>query len=157
MTDHKDILGTLLEQESRLQFTQFTNEDALQLGLLIHTKAKSLGDLPVAIDISRNGHCLFHFAMGGTSPDNAEWIQRKSRTVLRFEHSSFYMGQLVASQSKTLEQKFMVSEKVYAPHGGAFPLIIKNVGVVGAIVVSGLPPQEDHKLVVDSIQEYLKI
>jgi uncharacterized protein (UPF0303 family) len=34
-----------------------------------------------------------------------------------------------------------VSEKDYATHGGAFPLIIKDVGVVGTVTVSGLAQQ----------------
>lgn len=57
---------------------------------------------------------------------------------MRFRHSSFYMGRYCASQNKTLEEKYYVSEQEYAAHGGAFPLIIKDVGVVGTITVSGL-------------------
>ncbi|KAK9727883.1 hypothetical protein K7432_001453 [Basidiobolus ranarum] len=156
MTEYKELLHTLLEQETNLEFSQFTNEDALQLGLLILSKAKALNSKPVVIDISRNGQQLFHFAMNGTSIDNAEWIQRKIRTVQRFGHSSFYIGQYIGSQGKTVEQKYFVSEKEYAVHGGAFPLIIKNVGIVGTIAVSGLAQQDDHQIIVDSIQEYLK-
>lgn len=48
------------------------------------------------------------------------------------------MGRYCASQNKTLEEKYYVSEQEYAAHGGAFPLIIKDVGVVGTITVSGL-------------------
>ncbi|ORX93751.1 hypothetical protein K493DRAFT_315854 [Basidiobolus meristosporus CBS 931.73] len=149
------LLNTLLTQEAELQFEKFTNEDALQLGLLILSKARALNGKPVTIDISRNNQRLFHFAMDGTCPDNGEWIQRKTRTVLRFGHSSYYVGQYIGSQGKSIEEKYMVSEKEYAAHGGAFPLTIKNVGIVGAIAVSGLAQQDDHQLVVDSIQEYL--
>lgn len=65
-------------------------------------------------------------------------MYKKSNTVNRFGRSSYYVGRYIASQGKTVEEKYFVSEKEYATHGGAFPLKIKNVGVVGTITVSGL-------------------
>ncbi|KAG2222057.1 hypothetical protein INT45_003702 [Circinella minor] len=156
MSDIKVLLQELLEQEERCQFTQFTSEDALELGLLILKNGKSHYTRPIVIDITLAGHQLFHYAMQGTGPDNNEWVARKNKAVLRFRHSSFYIGRYCESQNKTLEEKYFVSEKEYAGHGGSFPLIIKNVGVVGTITVSGLAQQDDHALVVKSIEEYLK-
>ena len=56
---------------------------------------------------------------------------------------------------QTMEEKYLVSSSDYAAHGGAFPLIIRNVGIVGTITVSGLPQQEDHELVVSTLKEFL--
>ena len=39
--------------------------------------------------------------------------------------------------------------------GGGFPLTVKNAGVIGTICVSGLPHLEDHKLIVDALEQYL--
>lgn len=50
--------------------------------------------MPIAIDITRNGHRLFGVALPGSSSDNAAWTERKSRTAQRFGHSSLYLGQL---------------------------------------------------------------
>ncbi|KAI7880142.1 hypothetical protein K492DRAFT_162880, partial [Lichtheimia hyalospora FSU 10163] len=153
-TDLKTLCATLLEQEAKLQFNKFTSEDALQLGLKLIENAKAY-TRPVVVDISLAGHQLFHYAMQGTGPDNNEWVLRKNKTVMRFRHSSFYMGRYCASQNKTLEEKYYVSEQEYAAHGGAFPLIIKDVGVVGTITVSGLAQEDDHGLVVRTVQEYI--
>ncbi|KAI9468912.1 MAG: hypothetical protein EXX96DRAFT_589696 [Benjaminiella poitrasii] len=150
----KQLVEKILEQEEECQFTSFTSEDALDLGLKLVDNVKPYRK-SVVIDIALNGHQLFHYAMDCTSKDNDEWVRRKNNTVNRFGHSSFYIGRYLASQGKTLEEKYFVDEKDYATHGGAFPLKIKNVGVVGTITVSGLAQQDDHNLVANTIRSYL--
>jgi uncharacterized protein (UPF0303 family) len=50
----------------------------------------------------------------------------------------------------------VISEADFAPHGGSFPIIIKDTGVIGTITVSGLPSAVDHGLVVDVIRAYFE-
>jgi uncharacterized protein (UPF0303 family) len=149
-----DILKQLLQEEQELQFTKFNEDTAWQIGGQLVERAVSEG-LPVAIDISRGNHQLFHVSLRGTSADNDEWIKRKVRLVYRFGHSSFYMGQLLKSKGKRLEEAYLLSENDYAPHGGCFPIIIRDTGVIGTITVSGLAQEEDHKLVVQAIKDFL--
>lgn len=149
-----DVLEQLLQEEQELQFAKFNEEDAWKLGSQLVELARSR-NLPVTIDITRGTHQLFHAALRGTSPDNDEWVKRKVRLVYRFGHSSFYVGQVLKSKGKTLEQSYLVSESDYAPHGGCFPIIVKNTGLVGTVTVSGLPQEEDHKLVVEAVRKYL--
>jgi len=150
----EDMLKQLLQEEQNLQFTKFNEEDAWKLGSQLVELARSR-NLPVTIDITRGTHQLFHAALHGTSPDNDEWVKRKVRLVYRFGHSSFYVGQLLVSKGKSIEDAYLVSESEYAPHGGCFPVIVKGTGVVGTVTVSGLPQEDDHKLVVEAIREYL--
>ena len=149
-----DILQQLLQQEQELQFTGFNEDIAWKLGSQLVELAHSK-NLSVTIDITRGAHQLFHASLKGTSADNDEWVKRKVRLVYRFGHSSFYIGQLLKSQGKSLEEKYLLSETEYAPHGGCFPVIVKDTGMVGTITVSGLPQEEDHKLVVEAIRKYL--
>ena len=149
-----DILKQLLQEEQELQFTKFNEDVAWELGSRLLDLARSR-NLPVTVDITRGTHQLFHAALRGTSPDNDEWVKRKVRTVYRFGHSSFYIGQSLKSKGKTIEQSYLVSESEYAPHGGCFPVIVKDTGIVGTVTVSGLPQEEDHKLVVEAIRSYL--
>ena len=154
MSGYKDLLKELKQQEEELQFSSFTNDTALAVGMALLEEAKKR-DKALTIDITRSGQQLFHFAMAGTAVDNDEWIKRKNNVVHRFGHSSFFIGIELKSVEKTIEEKYLVSSSTYAAHGGAFPLIIKNVGVVGTITVSGLPQQEDHELVVLTLRRFL--
>lgn len=149
-----DILEQLLQEERDLQFTKFNEDVAWKLGSQLVEMARSR-NLPVTIDITRGSHQLFHASLPGTAPDNDEWVKRKVRLVYRFGHSSFYVGQMLKSKGKTIEQSYLVSESEYAPHGGCFPVIVKDTGIVGTVTVSGLPQEEDHKLVVEALRTYL--
>ena len=146
-----DVLEQLLQEEQELQFTMFNEDVAWKLGSQLVEQALRRS-LPVTIDIMQGSHQLFHASLRGTSADNDEWVKRKVRLVYRFGHSSFYMGQLLKSKGKSLEQAYLISESDYAAHGGCFPVLLKNTGMVGTITVSGLPQEEDHKLVVRGIK-----
>ena len=150
----EDVLSLLLQLEQELQFTRFNEAAAWQLGsqLVEHGRKEKL---PITIDINRGNHQLFHASLPGTSADNDEWVKRKVRLVYRFGHSSFYMGQLLKSKGKRIEEAYLLSESEYAPHGGCFPIILKDTGMIGTITISGLPQEEDHKLVVQAIRDYL--
>ena len=150
----EDILKTLLQQEQELQFTSFNEANAWQLGTQMVERAMH-ENLPVTIDITRGQQQLFHYSMPGTAADNDEWVKRKAGLVNRFGHSSFYMGQLLKHKGKTIEQSYLIPESEFAAHGGCFPIIVKGTGMVGTVTVSGLPQEEDHKLVVESIRAFL--
>ena len=150
-----ELLKQLLQEEEELQFTRFNEDTAWEIGnaLIQHAIRERLS---VTIDITRGEHQVFHASRPGTSADNDEWVRRKIRLVNRFGHSSFYIGQLLKSKGKSLEEAYLISESTYAPHGGCFPIIVKGSGMVGTITVSGLPQEDDHRLVVDTIRGYLR-
>ncbi len=155
MSELDDLVQELLRQEIDLQCTRFTNEMAMDLGLALRDEARTRGKA-VTIDISRHGQQLFHYAMAGTSADNDAWIRRKNNVVNRFGHSSFYVGTTLKRAGQTIEEKYLLDGHEYAAHGGAFPLIIREVGVVGTVTVSGLPQQEDHEVVVTTLRRFLE-
>ena len=154
MNEHQQLLKVLAQHEQELQFTEFSNETALALGLALAEAAKR-GQKAITIDICRNGQQLFHYAMPGTSADNDAWIRRKNNVVNRYGRSSFYVGTDFRARGKSFDADSRLDADQYAAHGGAFPVIIRGVGVVGTITVSGLPQAEDHEFVVREVRAFL--
>ena len=150
----EELLKNLLEEEQELQFAYFNENTAWRLGSQMVERAMR-ENLPITINITRGEQQLFHYSMPGTSADNDEWVKRKVRLVNRFGHRSLYMGQMLKHKGKTIEQSYLIPESEFAAHGGCFPIIVKGTGMVGTITVSGLPQEEDHKLVVESIREFI--
>jgi uncharacterized protein (UPF0303 family) len=151
----EDLIAELEAQEERLRFTRFDNDDAWTLGSLLVRLGKERG-LPITIDIRRHGHQLFHAALPGTAPDNDRWIERKIRVVERLNTSSFLVGRRMAAKGQAMDAAYGVDPADFATHGGAFPIRVVDVGVVGVVTVSGLPQADDHALVVEALGLFLQ-
>jgi uncharacterized protein (UPF0303 family) len=143
----------LEEQERRLTLPHFTYDDAWALGSLLVELARERS-APVAIDIRRGGQQLFHAALPGSTPDNDAWIDRKRRVVERYGCSSYLVGSRFRAKGTTFEESSRLDPDVYAAHGGAFPLTVEGAGVIGTVVVSGLPQVEDHAMVVEALERF---
>ncbi len=152
--DFRDLIGRLEEQEHRLVFDRFDNADAWALGCLLVDLATGR-DLPVAVDIRRGTQQLFHAALPGSTADNDAWIARKVRVVYRYGASSYLVGRRLAAKGQELDAGMGGDRARYAAHGGAFPVRVPHVGVVGVVTVSGLPQADDHALVVEAVEAYL--
>ena len=126
MTDPFPPLAELLAEEHELQLRSFTNDDAWALGCDLVEAARAQ-DAPVAIDVSRNGHQLFHAALPGTAPDNDSWIRRKARVVRRFGHSSLAVRQASIERGTTFEEQYGLDRRRYAAHGGMLASIGRMV------------------------------
>jgi len=75
--------------------------------------------------------------------------------VHRFGHSSLYVRQASVERGTTFEAEFGLDPALYAAHGGAFPLLVRNVGPVGVLAVSGLPQLEDHRMLTGALRQHL--
>jgi uncharacterized protein (UPF0303 family) len=137
-------------QERELVLPRLNAQVAWQLGTKLRTLAVERG-LVLVIDVRRFGQPLFYAALDGTTPDNAEWVRRKSNLVARFHRSSYAMGLSLKVKNETLLEKFGLPVADYAAHGGSFPLAVAGAGVVGSVTVSGLPQRADHELVVEAL------
>ena len=148
-------IETLLAEEQELQFPWFDADVAWMLGTMIRERAHDSA-MPIAIDISKNGQQLFFAALRGATPDNAEWIRRKRAVVQRFHHSSLLLSVQAEQQGRPFHQRYGLSEQDYAASGGGFPIFVEDTGCIGAVVVSGLPQLEDHRLVTETIRAVIQ-
>ncbi|MFF9088008.1 heme-degrading domain-containing protein [Streptomyces sp. NPDC014991] len=154
--DATPSLEELEAQERRLVFRRFTYDDAWALGSLLVELARERR-APVAIDIHRAGQQLFHAALPGSTPDNDAWIARKRRVVERYGASSYQVGTRFRAKGTTFEESSRLDPDTYAAHGGSFPVRVEDVGVIGAVTVSGLPQLQDHRLVVEALEKFLSV
>jgi len=137
-------------QEFELRLPRLDAQIAWELGLFLRTMAEERG-LAVVVDVRRFGQPLFYAALEGTTPDNAEWVRRKSNVVARFHRSSYAIGLKLNAKNETLTEQQGLPLADYATHGGSFPLATAESGVIGSVTVSGLPQRADHELVVEAL------
>jgi uncharacterized protein (UPF0303 family) len=145
-----DDLAAIRVQEQELHFSRFDEDVAWQLGTRVRNLAitRKFG---VVIDVRRFGQPLFYCALPGTTPDNPEWVRRKSNVVARFHRSSYAIGLELQQTGSTLLEKHGLSLTDYAVHGGSFPIRVTGAGPIGSVTVSGVPQRSDHELVVEAL------
>ena len=148
-------LDTIRRQEQALQFTSFDNDAALAIGNRIVEMARA-DKVAVTVDITVNRNPLFFHAMAGTSPNNVDWIRRKSNLVNRTGHASFFVHTEAVNAGRDYDNLPTFDTRDYAAHGGSFPIVVKGTGQIGTITVSGLAGVDDHAMVVRALKWYLK-
>ena len=137
-------------QERELHLPRLDANVAWDLGSRIRAMALERS-LSLVIEVRRFGQPLFYAALEGTTPDNAEWVRRKSNVVARFHRSSYAVGMTMKVKGTSLLERYGLPVADYAADGGSFPLTVEGAGIVGSATVSGLPQRDDHHLVVEAL------
>ena len=146
----------LKAQEAGLQFPAFNADVAWSLGCRMRELAL-LAPKPVAIGIWMAGTMLFYAGTRGVTASNEDWLRRKRNTVMRLGKSTLLVGTELAKAESTLEAKQAMPATDYVAHGGGFPVLLRDSGCVGAIIVSGLTQREDHALILTALSESLRV
>jgi uncharacterized protein (UPF0303 family) len=149
----RSLIGRIEHEMATLQFGGFSQGNALELGLLL-VELGTERNLPIAIDIRRGAHVLFHVSLPGATADNEIWVERKSRTAEQYAEPSLLVGLRGRLGGGRIEDNAWFDQSRYAAHGGAFPLYVKETGAVATVTVSGLPQKADHDLVVEALTAF---
>jgi uncharacterized protein (UPF0303 family) len=127
---------------------------ALEIGEI----AKSIADLrklPVAIQVRLGNWIIYHASLPGSTSENQWWIDRKARVVMLKHHSTLFERVSAEERGVDWHKENNLLDETHAIHGGGLPLITKDKGFVGVLLISGLPQVEDHLLGVEVLTEFL--
>jgi uncharacterized protein (UPF0303 family) len=142
-----------LAQEQSLDFQRFSHTDAWELGGSMVARAVE-AIYPVAIAIKFGQQRIFHAALPGSSATNDDWLDRKFRAVELHNCSSWAL----ACQQRAAGADYFAASgydrRAIALAGGAVPLRVQG-SLVGAVGVSGLAEEDDHRFVVDALGRHL--
>lgn len=147
--------------DNALVFPAFTSDTAWTLGSRLRARLLAFSK-PAIVDISlaHGNHCLFRAAThSGTVPDNDHWVARKRNTVLRFGTSTWLQHNKYTGDESAFAAKFCLGDRAgdYAIHGGGWPVRVRGVeGVIAVIVVSGLKQEQDHGVIIQVVGEFLE-
>jgi len=144
----------LINEEEILTLPSLDLARALEIGEI----AKSLGmarNLPIASEVRLGDWIIYHASLPGSKPENNWWISRKARTVMLKHHSTMYERVSAEERGVDWYEENNLLDETHAIHGGGLPLITKDDGFVGVLLISGLPQVEDHLLGVEVLTEFL--
>ena len=148
------IAANLLNEEAVLILPSLTNLDAVEIGQ-IATEIGIERKLPIAVEVRIGDWIIYHVSLPGSTAENDWWISRKARVVMLKQHSTIYERVSAEERGVDWHKENNLLDETHAIHGGGLPLIIKNEGFVGVLLISGLPQVEDHLLGVEVLTEFL--
>ena len=144
----------LLYEERILTLPSLDLVSALEIGEITKSLAISK-NLPIAIEVRLGDWIIYHVSLPGSTPENDWWMSRKARTVMLKHHSTMYERVSAEERGVDWHKENDLLDETHAIHGGGLPLITKNEGFVGVLLISGLPQVEDHLLGVEVLTEFL--
>jgi len=146
----------LLLEERTLIFSKLEISNSLEIGDLAKSKGL-MRNLPIAIEVRLDDWIVYHASLPGSKPENDWWMARKARVVMLKHHSTLY--ERVSAQERGVDwhKENNLLEETHAIHGGGLPLITRDKGFVGVLLISGLPQVEDHLLGVEVLTEFLDL
>ncbi len=144
----------LINEEQILTLPSLDLAGALEIGEI----AKSLGmarNLPIALEVRLGDWIIYHASLPGSKPENDWWMSRKARVVILKHHSTMYERVSAEERGVDWHKENNLLDETHAIHGGGLPLITKENGFAGVLLISGLPQVEDHLLGVEVLTEFL--
>jgi uncharacterized protein (UPF0303 family) len=144
----------LINEEQILTLPFLDLAGALEIGEIAKSLAV-LRNLPIAIEVRLGDWIIYHASLPGSTPENDWWMSRKARVVMLKHHSTIYERISAEERGVDWHKENNLLDETHAVHGGGLPLITKDEGFVGILLISGLPQVEDHLLGVEVLTEFL--
>ena len=144
----------LISEEQILTLPSLDLAGALEIGEIAKSLAV-LRKLPLAIQVRLGDWIIYHASLPGSTSENHRWIDRKARVVSLKHHSTLLERVSAEERGVDWHKENNLLDETHAIHGGGLPLITKDEGFKGVLLISGLPQVEDHLLGVEVLTEFL--
>ena len=144
----------LINEEQILTLPSLDLAGALEIGEIAKSIA-FLRKLPLAIQVRLGDWIIYHASLPVSTSENHWWIDRKARVVMHKHHSTMHEKVSAEERGVDWHKENNLLDETHAIHGGGLPLITKDKGFVGVLLISGLPHVEDHLLGVEVLTEFL--
>lgn len=142
-----------LEGQPALDVVEFTNDDAVDLGLLTVALIRERG-LSLAVKIELRDDLVFQAKLGETGPGNDEWLEGKAHVVHRFGEPSLLVRRRHEEAGTPFEDRDDVDHDTFKAHGGSMPIRVGGE-IVGTITTSGEPDVVDHDVTSEAVRRFL--
>lgn len=143
-----------LEYLNDIQFSSFTTDDAVDLGLVAVEVIRDW-DLSLAVDILMGEYLVFRARTKDTGAFNDPWLAGKAATVRRFGEASYLVKMRHLEAGTPFEDRNDVDHETFKAHGGSIPIKVAG-DVVATLTVSGEPQQIDHEVAAEALRRYLE-
>ena len=153
MTDLPVFTAADVEAQPSIDLPEFTNDDAVGLGLIAVEVIRERG-LNLAVRIVLRGDTVFQAKLGGTGPGNDPWLAGKAAVVEKFGEPSLLVKLRHHEAGTPFEERTDIDHDVLKAHGGSMPIRV-NGDVVGTITTSGEPDVVDHATTAEAVRRYL--
>jgi uncharacterized protein (UPF0303 family) len=141
----EEDLKRILEQEAGLVFPRFDEDIAFAIGAYARESGRRFGKGIVA-GVYLWDRTMFYGATKGATEGNRGWAERKVKLVRLMHKSSYRVVLERGDKPRAMEPGWGLDAKDYALAGGAFPLVLEGLGIIGAVAVSGLHERDDHEI-----------
>lgn len=144
----------LAREAEALVLPTLTHAQAIEIGEIGFAKASARA-LPVTVEVRLGEWTVFKVVLPGAKPEQDSWVARKARVVMATGKSTMHVRVDAEERRVDWYAETGLSEELHAIHGGGLALKVAGEGLVGILLISGLPQIEDHLLGVEIITEYL--
>ncbi|GAA2243530.1 heme-degrading domain-containing protein [Rarobacter faecitabidus] len=151
-SDWSELTAEVIEtQEREAVLPRFSVPDAHWLGRRIVELSSDLAP-KITVSVRHGRRQAFLLAGEETVLDNEFWIRRKINTVERLGMASLRAGRRNTTRTEAEFYAYRGLDPLdYVIHGGAFPIHVDGVGLVGVVAVSGLSQEVDHTLAFEGL------
>ncbi|AZK44432.1 MULTISPECIES: heme-binding protein [Erysipelothrix] len=92
------------------------------------------------------GKTLLYYCDINLSIDKASWIERKRNSCIQFENSTLDLNIKNKGDLSEFYDKYGLNTEHYCLTPGSVPIFNEHNHCVGALTITGLTPEDDHRM-----------